>query len=116
MNRITLLVKGPHGGYRVSSLMNRLRTASGMLALMAGLGAVVAPLPVDAVTYVRCAVVSDQTVAVYGFDANGSPVLIPDATILAGGIYTDAGFFGTINAEDEIVNANNEIVGYVSYS
>jgi len=53
--------------------------------------------------------------AVYIFDANNSPVLSPSASIVEGGVFTDTGFIGAIDADFNIVDTNDNIVGYVYY-
>jgi hypothetical protein len=91
------------------------RVAIGSLALVLGLAAISA-LPSAAATPIcvsSIAMCTDATV--YLYDAGNTPVLAPNATITEGGVYTDSGFIGTINADYMIVDASNNIVGYVTY-
>jgi hypothetical protein len=53
--------------------------------------------------------------AVYLFDTNNNPVLSPNTTIFEGGVFTDAGFIGTVDADFNIVDTNDVIIGYVNY-
>ena len=53
--------------------------------------------------------------AVYIFDANNSPVLSLSASIFEGGVFTDAGFVGAIDTNFNIVDTNDNIIGYVNY-
>jgi hypothetical protein len=52
---------------------------------------------------------------VYLFDANNTPVVSLTASVLEGGVFTDAGFIGAVDADFNIVDANDVIIGYVTY-
>jgi hypothetical protein len=107
----------PLAGTRLCAAVNGLRSAVGMIALMVGLGVCMAPLHVGATSSTTCSTPtwSPDTVYVYVYDANDTPVLAPDATVQEGGVYTDSGFLGTINGSGMILDINNDVVGFLVY-
>jgi len=86
-----------------------------MLALTVGFGAVTAPLRIGAAPRAAVSSVSALKAAIYIYDSSGSPVLMPEGSILDGGAYTDSSFLGTITESYNIVNVSGVIVGYVEY-
>ncbi len=81
---------------------------------MLGLGAIGAPPHATATPLCAHAAVQQPTVTVYLYDTDNTPEPTPDAYIEEGGVYTDTGFVGTLNANDQIVNSANVIIGYVT--
>ena len=93
-----------------------LRVTIGSLALMLGTASVGAPPPALAAPISASSISAQATNAtVYLFDASNNPVLAPNALIDEGGVYTDAGFIGAIDASYRIISAAGEVVGYVTY-
>ena len=90
------------------------RVAVGSLAVMLGLAAVGTP-PRAVAAPVCAASILQRSVTVYLFDANDTPVPAPDAYIYEGGVYTDCGFIGMIDADFDIVDSADNILGYLTY-
>jgi hypothetical protein len=107
--------KIPFIGRRVRLSMHAPRVAVGTLTLMLGLATIIAPPRVTATPICAPAIILPTNATVYIFDANNNAVLSPYASVFEGGVFTDAGFIGTVDADFNIVDANNVIIGYVTY-
>jgi hypothetical protein len=91
------------------------RVAVGLLAVTIGLATVSVPLHVAATPICASSALRETNATVYLFDASDTPVLEPDASVLEGGVYTNTGFIGTVDSDFNILDANDNIIGYVTY-
>ncbi len=92
------------------------RIGVGALALILGAATVGTPSHAIAAPVSASSILQETSATVYLFDSDNHPVLAPNALINEGGVYTDAGFIGTLDANSWIVDIHGAVVGYVTYS
>jgi len=100
-------------GRRIDLSKAASRIMPGSLALLIGLTAIGTPLPAAPAPAHRASILQADSPAVYLLDSKNIPVLASNAWIDEGGIYTDGGFVGILDANNSIRDANANIIGYV---
>lgn len=102
-------------GRRIDLSKAASRVAIGSLALLLGLTTAGTPLRAAVTPVCGASILLRSNATVYLFNSANTPVLMPSATITEGGIYTDGVLLGVLDANDHIVDANANIIGYVIY-
>jgi len=103
-------------GRRIDLAKAASRVALGSFALLLGLAAGGTPTGAAATPVCGSSILLPFTATVYLFTSANTAVAMPSATILEGGIYTDGVLLGVLDANDNIVDAEADIIGYVLYT